>query len=256
MLWVRSIVFNIFFYANLIGLMLFSFPCLWGDRHKAQELARMWARSSLWLLDKICAIKLEFRGVENIPQGACIIAAKHESTLETFALTLQAPDFTFVLKRELLSIPFFGWYLRRAEQMGINRSRGGQALAEITSKASRILAEGRQIFYFPEGTRRAVGAPSAFRSGIAHVYLTTGAVCVPVALNSGLFWPRRGLLRRPGTVVIAFLKPIQPGLDKQAFMRLLTETIETASAKLVAESLAMDPSLKANLMPDTSLPAI
>jgi 1-acyl-sn-glycerol-3-phosphate acyltransferase len=207
-------------------------------------------------LEKICSIKIEFRGLENIPKGACIIASKHESTLETFALTLHAPDFTFVLKRELLSIPFFGWYLRRAEQLGIDRSKGSQALTNITREASRILAEGRQIFYFPEGTRRAVGAPSAYRSGIAHVYMATGAVCLPVALNSGLFWPRRGLLRRRGTVVIAFLKPIQPGLDKRTFMRLLQQSIETASAELVAEAIANDPSLKANLTPGESLPAI
>jgi 1-acyl-sn-glycerol-3-phosphate acyltransferase len=256
MLWVRSIIFNILFYTNLIGLMLFSLPRLWGDRHKVLDLARLWAQTSLWLLERICGIRVEFRGLENIPQGACIIASKHESTLETFALTLHAPDFTFVLKRELLSIPFFGWYLRRAEQLGIDRSKGSQALADITREASRILAGGRQIFYFPEGTRRAVGAPLAYRSGVAHVYVTTGAVCVPVALNSGLFWPRRGLLRRPGTVVIAFLKPIQPGLDKQAFMRLLEQRIETASAELVTEAVANDPSLTANLMPDGNLPAI
>jgi len=247
MLWVRSVTFTLLFYLNLIRLMLLALPCLGQGRDKTQDFARRWARSSIWLLDKICSIKVEFRGLANLPSGPCLVASKHESTFETFALTLQIRDFTFVFKKELLSLPLFGLYLKAAEQFAIDRMRGGQALAAITRDACKILSEGRQIIYFPEGTRRPVGAPTAFRSGIAHIYVTTGAVCIPVALNSGLFWPRAGVLRRPGTIVISFLPPIMPGLDKGAFMQLLKQRIETASAELVAEAIARDPALGACL---------
>lgn len=247
MLWVRSVLFTLLFYLNLIRLMILALPCLGQGRRKTQDFARRWAKSSLWLLNKICLIKVEFRGLDNLPSGPCLIASKHESAFETFALTLQIQDFTYVFKKELLSLPLFGLYLKASEQFAIDRTKGGQALAAITRDACKILSEGRQIIYFPEGTRRPVGAPAAYRSGIAHIYTTTGAVCIPVALNSGLFWPRDSILRRSGTIVISFLPAIQPGLDKPAFMQLLKQRIETASAGLVAEAIARDPALGTHL---------
>ncbi len=177
-------------------------------RGAVQGLARLWARSSLWLLDKICGAKVEFRGLEHLPKGACIIAAKHQSALETFAITTQMDDFTFVLKRELLAIPLFGWYLKRAEQIAIERARRGQALSDLTRQVQEALAQGRQVFIFPEGTRKAAGAPPDYKPGVAHLCAASGALCVPVALNSGLFWAPRGWQRRPGRVVIEFLAPI------------------------------------------------
>jgi len=233
MILLRSLVFNVLFYLNVAGLMILGLPCLFKDRHSVHNLARVWARSSLWLLDKICGTKVEFRGLEHIPPGACIIAAKHQSTLETFALTIKLSDFSYILKRELVLIPFFGWYLKRAEQIGIDRSKRSQALADAIRKARPVLAEGRQIFIFPEGTRRPAGAPPRFKSGVAHLYAEMSVVCVPVALNTGLFWPRRSFTRRPGTVVIEFLEPIEPGLDKQSFMYILENRIETATVRLI-----------------------
>ncbi|MGO9673092.1 MAG: lysophospholipid acyltransferase family protein [Methylocella sp.] len=247
MIIIRSIAFNILFYVNMAILAFLGAPTLLMKRAAVQDLARLWARNSLWLLDKVCGTKVEFRGHENLPKGACIIAAKHQSALETFALTTQMDDFTFVLKRELLSIPMFGWYLKRADQIAIDRARRGQALADLTRQVTQAIAEGRQVFIFPEGTRTAAGAPPAYKSGVAHLCAATEAICVPVALNSGLFWPRRGLLRRPGRIVIEFLAPIAPDRDKQRFMRLLESRIETATARLIAEALAADPSLEAAL---------
>jgi 1-acyl-sn-glycerol-3-phosphate acyltransferase len=245
MILIRSLVFNLLFYVNITVLSFLGLPTLLMKRGAVQELARIWSRNSLWLLDKICGTKVEFRGLEHLPRGACIIAAKHQSALETFALTTQMGDFTFVLKRELMAIPFFGWYLKGAGQIGIERAKRGQALVDLTRQVSQAVVEGRQIFIFPEGTRRSVGAPPDYKTGVAHLCVATKATCVPVALNSGLFWPRRGILRRPGRVVIEFLEPIEPGLDKHKFMSVLQSRIETATSSLIAASIAADPSLKA-----------
>jgi 1-acyl-sn-glycerol-3-phosphate acyltransferase len=243
MIFIRSIAFNILFYANTTILGLLGLPTLMMNRGAVQGLARLWARTSLWLLDKTCGAKVEFRGLGNLPEGACIIAAKHQSALETFALTTQMRDFTFVLKRELVGIPIFGWYLKRADQIAIDRARRGQALADLTLQVRKALDEGRQVFIFPEGTRKAAGAPADYKSGVAHLCAATGATCVPVALNSGLFWPPHGLRRRPGRIVIEFLPPLAPDPAKQQFMRRLENRIETATAALIADSLAADPSL-------------
>jgi 1-acyl-sn-glycerol-3-phosphate acyltransferase len=180
-----------------------------------------------------------------LPKGACIVASKHQSFLETFALTTQTPDFSFVLKRELMMIPFFGWYLKRGGLIGIDRSKRGTALTQLTPQVRALLAEGRQFIIFPEGTRRPVGAPPHYKFGVAHLYLETGATCVPVALNTGLFWPRRSFWRPPGRIVIEFLEPISPGLDKETFMRLLQTRIEAATEKLVAEACREEPALRA-----------
>ncbi len=243
MLFIRSFVFNILFYVNLTGLVLFGVPLLFMGRFGVFKLARAWAWSSLWLLDKICGVKIEIRGREKIPQGGFIIAPKHQSIWETFVLTTQMPDFSYVLKRELTWIPFFGWYLIRAEQMAIDRGSGRTALKQIATSAKEFIAQGRQVFIFPEGTRRAVDAPPQYKFGVAQIYAETGATCLPAALNAGLFWPRRSFLRKPGTVVLEFLDPIPPGMTKAAFLRELENRIETATNRLVAEARAKDSSL-------------
>lgn len=255
MLLIRSIAFNILFYVNMTVLAFLGLPTLFMGRRAVQALARLWAANSLWLLDKICGAKVEFRGLEHLPKGACIIAAKHQSALETFAVTTQLNDFTFVLKRELMSIPMFGWYLKGADQIAIERARRGQALADLTRQVAEALAEERQVFIFPEGTRKAAGAPPDYKSGVAHLCAATGSTCVPVALNSGLFWPPRGFLRRPGRAVIEFLPPLAVDADKQHFMRVLQCRIETETARLIAVALAEDPSLQEALATEAAAPA-
>jgi len=252
-IFLRSALFNLLFYINLIGLLIGGLPCLLFGRHAVQALSRVWARNSIWLLEKICGAKIEFRGVEHIPAGGCIIACKHQSFLETFLLTLQAPDFSFVLKRELMLIPFFGWYLKRCGVIGIDRSKRGNVLLYLTPMVRDLVAQGRQFIIFPEGTRRPVGAPPRFKPGVAHLCKATAAICVPVAVNTGLFWPRRSFLRRPGKIIIEFLEPMLPGLDKAAFMRLLQTKIEAATGKLVAEACREEPSLCAALPADESV---
>ena len=152
-------------------------------------------------------------------QGGVLIAAKHQSFLETFALLKYAPDFAIILKRQLTYIPLFGLYLIVSKQIAIDRARGRQALQQIATAAKPVLAAGRQIFIYPEGTRRPPGAPPRYKQGVAAIYAAAGAPCLPVAVNTGLFWRRRGFMRRPGVAVIEYLPPIAPGPGSGNFRR-------------------------------------
>ncbi|MBV8474373.1 MAG: 1-acyl-sn-glycerol-3-phosphate acyltransferase [Hyphomicrobiales bacterium] len=243
MIRLRSLVFNLAFYANLIVLMIIGLPVVLFGRHGVFALARLWGTISLWLLETICGLRVEFRGLENIPKGGYILASKHQSFLETFSLLEQAPDFAIVLKKQLVYIPVFGLYLVAARQIAIDRSRGRNAMAQIIAQAGAVLRGGRQTIIFPEGTRRPPGAPPRYKQGVTALYAATDAPCLPVALNTGLFWGRRGFTRRPGVAVIEYLPPIPPGLPREVFADRLERTIEDACARLNAEALGANPSL-------------
>ena len=245
MLAIRSVLFNFLFYVTLVVLMIVGLPAMLGGRRGVFALANLWRAVSIGLLRVICRLRVEYRGVENIPPGAVLIAVKHQSFLETFALLKHAPDFAIILKRQLTYVPLFGLYLIVSEQIAIDRKRGRQALQQIVEAAKPVLAAGRQIFIYPEGTRRPPGAPPKYKRGVDAIYAETGATCLPVAVNTGLFWRRRGFLRRPGVAVIEYLPPITPGLDRQVFAGLLQDVIEAACSRLNAEAIARDPSLQA-----------
>jgi len=232
----RSLLFNALFYLNLTGHMIVALPTLMLPAPALRAFIRSYARTSLWLLRTICGTSVEWRGIEKIPDGACIVACKHQSAWETFALYEVLDDPAYVLKRELMWLPLFGWYMWKAGLIPIDRSAGLAALSRMTARAKSELARGRQIVIFPEGTRRAPGAAPDYKPGIAYLYGKTGAACVPVALNSGVFWPRRSLIRYPGTIVVEVLDPIPPGLDRDVFFPRLQSTIEEATARLVAEA--------------------
>ena len=170
MLLVRSILFNGLFYVNLLGHMLVVLPTLLMPRRFILAAARSWGRSSLWLLRVVCGTKVEFRGLEKVPRGAVLVASKHQSAWETFALLTLFPDFTFILKRELMWIPFFGWYMWRAGMIPVDRGARSQALAAMAEHARLAVLEGRQIIIFPEGTRRPPGAEPKYKFGVAHLY--------------------------------------------------------------------------------------
>ncbi|WP_036287054.1 1-acyl-sn-glycerol-3-phosphate acyltransferase [Methylosinus sp. PW1] len=245
MLLLRSLLFHIAFFVSLMALQIIWLPALLMKRHASMTLGRVWGRTSLFWLEKIVGLKFEFRGLENIPKGPVIVACKHQSTWETFVLPLHSPDFSYILKRELVFIPFFGWYLMGAEQIGIDRAKGGKLLPQLIEKTKALFAQGRQLFIFPEGTRRPAGAPPLYKFGVAMLYRETGAACLPVALNSGLFWARKAFIVRPGTVVIEYLPIIPPGLEPRDFFERMQNTIESASDRLIVEAVAQDPSLAA-----------
>ncbi len=232
---VRSIVFNVLFYLNLLVHFIAAIPTLVMPRIAIVKVATFWGLTNLWLLRVVCGIRAEFRGVEKIPPGPLLVASKHQSLWETFALLWMFPDPAFVLKRELLWLPFFGWYAWKAQMIPVDRGKRGQALASLTDRARTDLARRRQIVIFPEGTRRAPGADPSYKFGITHLYAETATPCLPIALNSGLFWPRRSFMRYPGTIIVEVLDPIAPGLDRIDFPARLQHDIETATARLIAE---------------------
>jgi 1-acyl-sn-glycerol-3-phosphate acyltransferase len=231
----RSYVFNVLFYVNLTVQIIAALPTLVMPRWGIIAVARFWARTNLWLLRAVCGTKVEFRGMAKIPPGATLVASKHQSLWETFALMLVFSDPAFIMKRELMWIPFFGWYTWKAGMISVDRGRGAQALVDMNASVRAELARNRQIVIFPEGTRRAPGAEPRYKYGVTHLYAAAQVPCVPLALNSGLFWPRRSLRRYPGTICVEVLDPIAPGLPKEEFLRRLEQTIEAATARLVAE---------------------
>jgi 1-acyl-sn-glycerol-3-phosphate acyltransferase len=248
MLNLRSLIFNLAFYVKVIILMILGLPMMLFGRKGVFFMARLWGATSVWLLEKICHLRVEYRGVENIPVGGYIIAAKHQSFLETFSLVKYSPDFAIIMKKQLMYIPVFGLYLIVGKQIGIDRDRSRSALAQLNEQAGAVLRAGRQVYIYPEGTRRPPGATPMYKSGVAALYKKTGAPCLPVALNTGLFWGRRGFRRRPGTAVIEYLPPIPPGLDRDAFETRLESVIEAACARLNEEAVAADPSLASVLV--------
>jgi 1-acyl-sn-glycerol-3-phosphate acyltransferase len=255
MLFLRSLVFQIVYYVNLAFWMVLWLPALVLPRSVTLELGRQWGRTSLWWLEKICNVKHEFRGLENLSKGAIIVACKHQSVWETFVLPLLFPDFSYILKRELIFIPFFGWYLLSAQQIAIDRAKGGKLLPQLVRKAKDIFAQGRQLFIFPEGTRRPAGAPPEYKFGVAQIYRETNVPVIPAALNSGLFWARRAFLIHPGTVVLEFLPPIEPGLSSRDFFNELQNRMETAGDRLIEEAVAKDPSLAPIVEANRRLPS-
>ena len=235
MLVVRSLAFNVLFYLSLILWLILLIPCTLLPRKSFVRCVQAWGRFSLWLMRVTAGTRVEFRGLDNIPSGGLLVASKHQSFLETFALVTMVDDPTFILKRELTWIPFFGWYTLKAGQISVDRSAGTLALVQMNERARVEAARGRQILIFPEGTRRAPGAEPSYKFGIVHLYGETGMTCLPIALNSGLFWPRRSFLRYPGTIVAEILDPIVPGLSKDEFAARLQQDVETATARLIAE---------------------
>lgn len=235
MLLARSILFQVAFFLNAAVITLAFIPLFVLPRRAGIWPMKLWARSSLFWLKVICGTGIEVRGRENIPSEGALIAAKHQAAWETFALMPLMPDPAYILKRELFHLPLWGWYARKFGMIGIDRSSGTKALAEIAEKGQAAIDAGRQVIIFPEGTRTAPGAEPAYKNGTAHLYHRLDRPVVPVALNSGLYWPRKTIKRYPGTIVVEFLPPIAPGMGLKAFRNRLADEIETASDRLYLE---------------------
>ncbi len=237
----RSLIFNLLFYVTTALFVVLGSPLLFGPRRWAMAALATHGRFELWLLKAIVGIRLEVRGAEKLPKGACLVASKHQSAWETFGLIPLFRDPALLMKRELFWIPFHGWFSRKFEMIPVDRDKGPAALRRMLREARKRVAGGREIVIFPEGTRRPPGAPPDYKTGVVLLYEALGVPCVPLALNSGVFWPRRSLIRRPGTIVVEFLDPIPPGLPKGEFLKRLMDAIETASARLLAEANAQEP---------------
>jgi 1-acyl-sn-glycerol-3-phosphate acyltransferase len=231
----RSLAFNAGFYLSLLVHMALAIPSFFLPRQVLFNLAKSWSHSMTWMLRVFCNIHVEYRGLENIPKGPLLVAAKHQSAWETIALLPLFREPLFILKRELTWIPLFGLFLLKAQMIPINRGAGVRTMSKMTELARERIRDDRQLIIFPEGTRRSVSAPPRYKFGVAQVYVDCGVQCLPVALNSGLFWPRRTFMRYPGTIIVEFLDIIPPGLSRDEFLARVSEAIEAASAKLIAE---------------------
>lgn len=236
----RSPLFMITFYVSLLVWVVAGLPVLILPRICMVFFARYWSLYFLWLCRVVGGLDVEIRGRENIPAGPLLVASKHQSVWETFALLSIFSDPCFILKRELTFIPFFGWYLFKLRNVPIDRKAGSRALVKIIRAAHKEIrvGRGRQILFFPEGTRRPPGAPPEYRYGIAQVYSGLDVPCLPIGLNAGLYWPRRSLKLRTGKVIVEILPPIPPGLDRAVFFARMQDEIEQSSNRLLAEGRA------------------
>ncbi len=232
----RSLLFGVSFYGVTPLLTLLVFPGLFLPYRAVVFLKQIWLYLVLGIVRLTAGLGYETRGAENIPGEPAILAAKHQSAWDTFALGWLHPKATFILKRELMWIPIYGWYLRRLRMIGIDRSRGLSALRQIAAKTRRNLDLGHPALIFPQGTRTPPGEHRPYLAGVATMYAAAGVPVVPVALNSGLFWPRRQFMKWPGVITVEYLEPIPPGLDRRTFMKTLEERIESATARLEAEA--------------------
>lgn len=239
----RSILFNIVFYANLILQMVVMTPFyfLAPRRTAFNVVVKTWSRSNNWLLAKICGTHFTVEGLENIPPGGYILAPKHQSFWDVFALLPLLDHPVYILKRELQWIPLFGWYVMKQHMIPVNRGARGKSVYEVIARASEAMREGRQLIIYPEGTRRPPGAEPAYKYGIARIYRDLGVPVVPVVMHPGLFWPRRKFLRFPGHFKVQVLPPIPAGLDADVFFERLTTTMEAASDRLLVETVRDNP---------------
>lgn len=197
---------------------------------------RIWARLMRHALRLLLGVHDRFDGLDRMPTGPCILAVKHQSEWETFALHLIRDDLVFVLKKELLDIPVWGFYARLARNIAVDRNAGASALRKLAEDSKAAVAAGYSVVIFPEGTRTPPGERGRYHPGVAALYKALDVPLVPVALNSGMHWPRGGQARPPGTIVVEVLDPIEPGLDRRTFMKRLESDIETATDRLVAGS--------------------
>ncbi len=236
----RSAIFYILFFlvtlvlATLVTLGLLLPPY---SRKIAFAIATFWTRVQEFLLRFIVGIRTRVEGLENLPDGPCIIASKHQSDWDTIALYRRLSQPAFIAKSELFKIPLLGTTLRLMDIISIDRKRKGGSLPGLLEQGKATIEKGRRIFIFPEGTRKAPLAPTNYRFGVAKLYEHLGVPVVPVALNSGLFWGRNSLILWPGTATARILEPIPPGMDAAKMHEEMTRMIEKASTTLILEEV-------------------
>jgi len=240
MIKLRSLLYAIAFYVSTAifligGSWLFAAPRSW-----AMQGLRVHGLFCTWLLKVICGTRMEVRGAGKLTDRPCLVVSKHQSAWDTFALIPVFRDPAIVLKEELKHIPLYGWFCVKFEHILVQRGRAAVALRQMVSDAKERASQGREVFIFPEGTRRPPGAEPDYKPGYIALYEGLGVTCYPVALNSGLYWPRRKLTRYPGTIVVEILDPIPAGLPRAEFRQRVEQAIEAASDRLLLEAVDKD----------------
>lgn len=235
MIVLRSLLFSLWLFVGSTIISIIYTPILLMPRRVAVYATRFWGIYVVFGLRWICNIKLVVRGTR--PTGPALIAAKHQGLLDICAAFAILPDACFVMKKELLRIPYFGWYALKAGMIPVDREGHSTALKKLVADTLKKMREDRQVLIFPEGTRTTPGAAPNYKPGVAALYRDLGLPCIPCATNSGVHWPAKGFMRYPGTVVVEYLEPIPAGLKRGQFMAELEERIETASNRMLAEGL-------------------
>ena len=232
---IRSLLFYAFYYVQTVPLAIIVgiSAVIWGRTRFGWAIALYWIHSNLAALRIIARIRTDVAGEENIPEGPCIIASKHMSDWDIFAILPGARRPAFVAKKELMDIPFFGQAAMAFDTIRVDRSRGGEAIPLMLNDARSALSRGSRIIIFPEGTRKAPLDPPDYKYGVVRLYEGLNVPVVPVALNSGLFWGRNSLVLWPGTARAHFLPAIPPGLPAEEFRTRLVTAIENGTDRLI-----------------------
>ena len=233
MIVLRSLAFTLWLYLSMVIYAVGLSPALLMPHRYAMGVIKLWSRFVLFGLRWIAGVRVEVRGLEHRPTGSALIAGKHQGMLDVVAPFAMLDDPCFVLKKELMPLPFFGWFAWKTRMIAVDRSAHSKALKGMVRQARDRHAEGRQILIFPEGTRQAPGATPDYKPGIAALYRDLDSPCWPLATNSGVHWPAHGFIRRPGLVVFEFLPPIPAGLKRAEFMAELETRLEAASTALL-----------------------
>ena len=229
----RSLGFTLWLYLSMPIFAVGLSPALLMPHRYAMGVIKLWARFVLFGLRWIADIRVEFRGLEHRPVGPALVAGKHQGMLDVVVPFALLADPCIVMKKELRPLPFFGWFAWKTGMIAVDRSAHSKALKDMVRQARARRDEGRQIVIFPEGTRKAPGAPPDYKPGIAALYRDLDCPCWPLATNSGVHWPAHGFIRYPGVVVFEFLPPIPPGLKRAEFMAELETRLEAASTALL-----------------------
>jgi len=231
----RSLLFVVLAVTAMIVAAVAGLPLLLLPRRHAAALARGFADFVVGLLRLLCGVTVELRGLENLQGGPVLIAAKHQSALETYVLSARLPQASFVLKREIVRVPLVGWFIATLEPIAVDRGAGASALRSMVRGARAAVAQGRSVVIFPEGTRTRPGQRTPYHPGVAALYGELGLPVVPMALDTGHVWPRRSLMKYSGHATLSFLEPIPPGMPRRAFLSLLEERIEEGCRVLETE---------------------
>ena len=229
---IRSAIFNCLLISTIIIIGILALPLLLGPRSWVCCVRDAWIKFVMFLLRVIVGLDYRVEGLEVLSVSRFLVASKHQSAWETLALHLIFVDPAIVLKRELLRLPILGWFIAKVGMVPIDRSGGGGALKTMLMAARKWNNAGRPIIIFPQGTRVAIDESPKYHSGVFAVYKALDIPVVPVALNSGKFWPRQAFVKRPGVITVKLLDTIKPGLNRREFMRILEKSIETATKEL------------------------
>ncbi len=232
--YIRSVIFIIQMYGAMAIMAVYYTPLAIFRRDAAYDAVRAYCRYVRWSARWLVGLRSEVRG--EIPTEEVIIASKHQSFFDIILIVSEVPRPKFIMKASLVYAPILGWFALRIGCVPVNRGKRAEAIRQMMRGVTAGDAPAGQLIIYPQGTRVAPGVDKPYKVGTAVIYEETGQTCVPAATNVGVFWPRQGLLRKPGLAVVEFLPPIPPGRDRNAFMEDLEREIETASDTLMCDA--------------------